>query len=59
MEYLSGRPPKKIYEIRASTRNSNFFVYVLAVNEAKAIKIFESKYRASILSCSYYGEIIK
>jgi hypothetical protein len=59
MEYLNGRPPKKIYQIKASTRSSNFFVYVLAVNENKAIQIFNNKYRATILSCIYYDEIIK
>lgn len=59
MEYLNGRPPKKIYQIRAATRTNNFFVYVLAVNENRAIQIFNNKYRATILSCTYYDEIIK
>jgi hypothetical protein len=59
MDYLNGRPPKKVYKIRAATNTSNFFVYVLAVNEEKARKIFSNKYRAVVLSCIYYDEILK
>jgi hypothetical protein len=59
MDYLNGRPPKKIYKIKAATNTSSFSVYVLAVNEEKARAIFNKKYRASIMSLTYYDEILK
>lgn len=59
MNYINGRPPKKIFKIAASTNTSRFDVYVLAVNEEKAIKIFNNKIRANILSVMYYDEIMK
>jgi hypothetical protein len=60
MDYLHGRPPKKIYLVSAFTMNSSFKVKILAVNELKAEMIFKNKFpRALINSITYYDEIYK
>jgi hypothetical protein len=60
MDQISGRPPKKIFEVSLRSLTNNFTVKVLAVNEEKALKIVETRFpRMRVGTITYYGEIYK
>jgi hypothetical protein len=60
MSFISGRPPKKIFEVTLMSLTSRFTVYVLAVNTEKAQKIVENRFpRMRVSTIVYYGEIFK